>query len=66
MGAVREGSAPDDSRPVLPDYGGGCVADIVPAVLEPGMSPPDFLPPEVIEARAVVVLKALKQKLILA
>lgn len=56
MGAVREGSASDDSRPVLPDYGGGCVADIVPAVLEPGPSPPGFLPPEVIEARAVVVL----------
>lgn len=56
MGAVQEGSAPEHPRPVLPDYGGGCVADIVPAVLEPGPSPPGFLPPEVIDAAAVVVL----------
>ena len=56
MGAVQEGTAADESRPVLPAYGGGCVADIVPAILEPGPAPPDFLPPEVIDARAVVLL----------
>ena len=56
VGAGGGAAGPDESRPVLPVYGGGCVADIVPAVLEPGPAPPRFLPPEVIDARAVVVL----------
>lgn len=41
---------------VPPDYGGGSIADIVPAILEPGDSTPSFLPPEVAEAASVVVL----------
>ena len=41
---------------VLPDYGGGSIADIVPAILEPRDSAPSFLSPEVAEAAAVVVL----------
>ena len=48
---------PTPREPVLPAYGGGSVADIVPAILEPGRpgsaSP---LPEEVLDARAVVVL----------
>ncbi len=48
---------PTPCEPVLPAYGGGSVADIVPAILEPGRpgsaSP---LPEEVLDARAVVVL----------
>ena len=48
---------PAQPDPVLPAYGGGCVADIVPAILEFGRdeeaSP---LPAEVLDARAVVVL----------
>ena len=50
---------PDAARrePVLPAYGGGCVADIVPAILETGLQgSPGPLPPEILEARAVVVL----------
>lgn len=44
-------------EPVLPAYGGGCVADIVPAILETGLQgPPSPLSPEILEARAVVVL----------
>ncbi|MXW95178.1 MAG: alkaline phosphatase family protein [Acidimicrobiaceae bacterium] len=44
-------------EPVLPAYGGGCVADIVPSILETGLQgPPGPLPPEILEARAVVVL----------
>ncbi len=48
---------PRRREPVLPAYGGGCVADIVPAILEPsraGTAGP--LPAEVLDARAVVVL----------
>ncbi|MCY4665306.1 MAG: hypothetical protein OXC00_11625, partial [Acidimicrobiaceae bacterium] len=48
---------PERREPVLPAYGGGCVADIVPAILEParaGAASP--LPAEVLDARAVVVL----------
>lgn len=44
-------------QPILPGYGGGCVADIVPAILEPDRNAPASpLPAEVLEARAVVVL----------
>ena len=48
---------PERREPVLPAYGGGCVSDIVPAILEParaGAASP--LPAEVLDARAVVVL----------
>ena len=48
---------PERREPVLPAFGGGSVADIVPAILEFGRggaaSP---LPAEVLDARAVVVL----------
>lgn len=44
-------------EPILPAYGGGCVADIVPAILAPGRdAAAGPLPAEVLEARAVVVL----------
>ena len=48
---------PAPSEPVLPAYGGGCVADIVAPILALGQHQrPGPLPPEVLEARAVVVL----------
>ena len=47
---------PARREPVLPAYGGGCVADVVPAILEPGHSAASLLPVGVHEARAVVVL----------
>ena len=54
---ARPEPIPARQEPVLPAYGGGCVADIVPALLEPGRAGlPGPLPPEVLEARAVVVL----------
>ncbi len=54
---ARPEPIPARREPVLPAYGGGCVADIVPAILEPGRDqPPGPLPAEVLEARAVVVL----------
>jgi hypothetical protein len=46
----------EPSEPTLPAYGGGSVADIVPALLEPPDTAPTFLPPEVVDAAAVVLL----------
>src|ERR671914_2394781 len=42
--------------PVLPDYGGPCVAGLVPALLGPPDDAPDWLPPSVLDARQVVML----------
>ena len=54
---ARPEPIPAHRVPVLPAYGGGSVADIVPAILEPGPGgSPGPLPDEVFEARAVVVL----------
>ena len=54
---ARPEPIPARREPVLPAYGGGCVADIVPAILEPGRDGSGGpLPEEVLEARAVVVL----------
>ena len=54
---ARPEPIPARQEPVLPAYGGGCVADIVPAILEPGRRPAASpLPAEVLDARAVVVL----------
>ena len=54
---ARPEPIPARREPVLPAYGGGCVADIVPAILEPGRSAAASpLPAEVLDARAVVVL----------
>ena len=45
----------DTPAPILPAWSGGCVADIVPALLAPGAST-DLLPAEVVDARTVVLL----------
>ena len=44
------------TEPVAPDYGGGSVCDIVPALLEPDPEPPSFLSPDVVDSPSVVVL----------
>lgn len=43
-------------HPTLPDYGGACVSNIVPVLLEPPDEPPDWLPPAVEGADQVVLL----------
>lgn len=43
-------------HPDLPDYGGPCIVNIVPALLEPGVTPPEWLPPALAEADQVVLL----------
>lgn len=49
--------SPASAAPTLPAYGGGCVADIVPAIIEPQPDgSPSPVPPAVLEASAVVVL----------
>ena len=42
--------------PLLPDYGGACVTNVVPALLEPAVDEPAWLPPGVAEADQIVLL----------
>ena len=44
------------SKPVLPDYTGGCISNLVPALLEPSDSPPIWLPEVAAGADQVVLL----------
>jgi len=58
------GAAVADGRPIgdqrvevdLPYYAGGCVCNIVPALLEPSPTPPDWLPAALADAAQVVLL----------
>ena len=43
-------------EPVLPDYGGACVSNLVPALLEPSLDPAPWLPDSVHEANQIVLL----------
>jgi hypothetical protein len=43
-------------QPLLPDYGGACVVNVVPALLEPAADVPPWLPPGVADAEQVVLL----------
>jgi predicted AlkP superfamily pyrophosphatase or phosphodiesterase len=43
-------------QPVLPDYGGACIANIVPALLDGSVEPPAWLPASALEAHQVVLL----------
>jgi predicted AlkP superfamily pyrophosphatase or phosphodiesterase len=43
-------------KPVLPDYSGACIANIVPALLDGAVDPPPWLPSAALEANQVVVL----------
>jgi hypothetical protein len=43
-------------HPVVPDYGGACISNVVPALLEPGSEPPPWFPAGAIDADQVVLL----------
>ena len=43
-------------HPLVPDYGGACLSNVVPALLEPGETTPSWLPPVSAEADQVVLL----------
>lgn len=43
-------------KPVLPDYGGACITNIVPALLDGAVEPPGWLPTAALEASQVVLL----------
>lgn len=43
-------------KPVLPDYAGGCISNIVPALLDGSVEPPGWMPELALEASQVVVL----------
>jgi predicted AlkP superfamily pyrophosphatase or phosphodiesterase len=42
--------------PLLPSYDGACITNVVPALLEPGDSPPEWLPGPAVDADRIVVL----------
>lgn len=43
-------------HPLIPDYAGGCISGLVPALLEPGDVAPSWLPAAALEADQVVLL----------
>jgi predicted AlkP superfamily pyrophosphatase or phosphodiesterase len=43
-------------KPVLPDYAGACIANIVPALLDGTIDPPSWIPSAALEADQVVLL----------
>ena len=43
-------------HPIVPDYGGACVCNLVPALLEPGDDTPAWMPEGVVDAEQVVLL----------
>jgi predicted AlkP superfamily pyrophosphatase or phosphodiesterase len=45
-----------DVNPVIPDYAGACIANVVPALVEPADQPPAWLPSIVADADQVVLL----------
>ncbi len=47
---------PNVDNPVLPDYAGACIANIVPALLDGAVDPPAWLPAAALEADQVVFL----------
>jgi predicted AlkP superfamily pyrophosphatase or phosphodiesterase len=46
----------EGDQPVLPDYGGACICNLVPALVEPGPDPPAWLPAPAVDAERVVLL----------
>ncbi len=44
------------SQPVLPDYAGACISNIVPALLDGAVEPPPWLPEVALDAAQVVLL----------
>ena len=43
-------------KPVLPDYSGACISNIVPALLDGAVDPPPWLPDAALDAAQVVLL----------
>lgn len=56
MRAHSLSSDTDQTHPLLPDYDGGCISRLVPALLEPGEDTSAWLPAEATEADQVVLL----------
>ena len=43
-------------HPVVPDYRGACLSNVVPALIEPGDTPPPWLPAPAVDAEQIVLL----------
>jgi hypothetical protein len=62
MGFTAAGSGPegeaglDEPSPTLPDYGGACTCNLVPALLDPIEPAPSWLPAPAAEAERIVLL----------
>ncbi|MDP8986907.1 MAG: alkaline phosphatase family protein, partial [Actinomycetota bacterium] len=52
-GDARRGS---HHEPVIPDYDGPCLSNLVPALLDPAVPPPSWLPAPAVDAGQVVLL----------
>ena len=52
---VADRPEPSAEHPVLPDYGGGCIANVVPALLEWDEAPA-WMPAPAVDADQVVLL----------
>jgi len=50
------GDSGSADHPVIPDYGGACIANVVPALLDPSDRTPAWLPTAAVEADQVVLL----------
>ncbi len=56
QGSAATATMAADTEPALPDYGGACICNVVPALLEPGPEPPAWLPAPAVDAEQVVLL----------
>lgn len=53
---VQKGSQPTTATPVVPQFAGPCLVNVVPALLSADGQAPDWLPAHVVQARQVVLL----------
>ena len=56
MKAGRPGRILLREQPLLPDYAGACLSNLVPAILEPSTDSPSWFPVEAVGAEQVVLL----------
>ena len=52
----QSAAATEDLDPLVPDYDGACLSNVVPALLEPGPTPPAWLPAPAVGASQLVLL----------
>src|SRR3954464_5805849 len=53
---VVNGPAGDGTAPLIPDYRGACLSNVVPALLERPDDPPEWVPAPAVDADRVVLI----------